>query len=111
MVRVADARHSIRADPFQRMAVHYFRSSSETTRMANTISERELQFLLYEFLDTESLLQRERYTELSREVFDATLDAARELAEELLATHLRQGDEEEPAFIPGRAEGVGPTGA
>jgi Acyl-CoA dehydrogenase N terminal len=63
--------------------------------MANTISERELQFLLYEFLDTESLLQRERYTEHSREVFDATLDAARELAEELLAPHLRQGDEEE----------------
>jgi butyryl-CoA dehydrogenase len=79
--------------------------------MANTISERELQFLLYEFLDTESLLQRERYTEHSREVFDATLDAARELAEELLAPHLRQGDEEEPVFIAGRAEVAAPTRA
>lgn len=79
--------------------------------MANTISERELQFLLYEFLDTESLLRRERYTEHSREVFDATLEAARELAEELLAPHLRQGDEEEPVFIAGRAEVAVPTRA
>jgi len=79
--------------------------------MASTISERELQFLLYEFLDTESLLRRERYTEHSREVFDATLDAARELAEELLAPHLRQGDEQEPVFVAGRAEVAAPTRA
>lgn len=79
--------------------------------MANTISERELEFLLYEFLNTESLLQRPRYAEHSREVFNATLETARQLAEALFAPHLRQGDEEEPAFIDGRATVVAPTRA
>ena len=79
--------------------------------MANTISERELEFLLYEFLDSESLLQRPRYTEHSREVFNATLETARQLAEDLLAPHLRQGDEDEPTFVEGRARVVAPTRA
>lgn len=69
--------------------------------MVSTISERELAFLLYEVLDTEALLARERYTEHSRGVFDATLEAARQLAEDLLAPHLREGDENEPRFENG----------
>jgi butyryl-CoA dehydrogenase len=72
--------------------------------MACTVSERELGFLLYEFLDTESLLRRERYANHSREVFDATLETARRVAEDLLAPHLREGDENEPTFVDGRAE-------
>ena len=79
--------------------------------MANTISERELEFLLYEFLNTDSLLQRPRYAEHSREIFNATLETARQLAEELLAPHLRQGDEEEPEFVEGSARVVAPTRA
>ncbi|TAL01140.1 MAG: acyl-CoA dehydrogenase [Rhodospirillaceae bacterium] len=79
--------------------------------MASTISERELEFLLYEFLDTESLLQRQRYAGHSREVFNATLETARQMAEALLAPHLRQGDAEEPTFIDGRAKVVAPTRA
>ncbi|WP_069865801.1 acyl-CoA dehydrogenase [Pseudomonas citronellolis] len=71
--------------------------------MASTISERELAFLLYEFLDTESLLRRERYAEHSRGIFDATLEAARQIAEDLLAPHLREGDEDEPRFDNGQA--------
>lgn len=76
-----------------------------------TISERELAFLLYEFLDTESLLRRERYAEHSREVFNATLDAARQLAEDLLAPHLREGDENEPRFADGQARLAAPVHA
>lgn len=78
-------------------------------RMACTISERELDFLLYQFLDTESLLQRERYADHSREVFDATLETARHLAEDLLAPHLREGDEHEPQFDSGHAAVIAPT--
>ena len=77
--------------------------------MAITISERELDFLLYEFLDTESLLQRERYADHSREVFNATLETARQLAQDLLAPHLREGDEDEPKFLEGRARTIEPT--
>jgi alkylation response protein AidB-like acyl-CoA dehydrogenase len=79
--------------------------------MANTVSERELAFLLYEFLDTESLLQRARYAEHSREVFDATLETARQLAEDLLAPHLHEADENEPKFIDGQAKLIAPVHA
>ena len=79
--------------------------------MASTISERELAFLLYEFLDTESLLRRECYADHSREVFNATLETARQLAEDLLAPHLREGDEHEPKFENGQAGLIAPTRA
>lgn len=79
--------------------------------MASTISELELAFLLYEFLDTDSLLRRARYAEHSREVFDATLETARQLGEDLLAPHLREADESEPEFVAGQARLVAPTRA
>ena len=62
------------------------------------LEERDLAFLLYEFLDTEALLRRQRYADLSREVFDATLATARRIAEERFAPHLAKGDAHEPAF-------------
>ena len=77
--------------------------------MSSTISERELAFLLYEFLDTDALLQRDRYAEHSREVFNATLDTARKIAEDFLAPHFREGDENEPLFVHGKAQLIPPT--
>src|SRR5512137_1600564 len=62
------------------------------------LNERDLDFLLYELLDTEALLRRERYAEQSREVFDATLATARRIAEERFAPHLARGDANEPTF-------------
>ncbi|HKR47095.1 MAG TPA: acyl-CoA dehydrogenase [Paraburkholderia sp.] len=79
--------------------------------MAITISERELDFLLYEFLNTEALLRRERYADHSREVFAATLETARKLAVDLLAPHLSEGDEHEPKFEDGHAKVIGSTKA
>ena len=55
--------------------------------MPPLLNDRDLRFLLYEFLDTEALLARPRYADHSREVFDATLDTARQIAEELFAPH------------------------
>ena len=46
------------------------------------LNERELNFQLYEMLDTEALLQRPRYAEHDRAVFDATLETARGIAAE-----------------------------
>ncbi|RJF95726.1 acyl-CoA dehydrogenase [Noviherbaspirillum saxi] len=66
--------------------------------MANLLNDRDLQFLLYEFLDTEALLKRPRYADHSRETFDATLDTARQIAEELFAPHNAKGDANEPQF-------------
>lgn len=62
------------------------------------LNDRDLSFLLYEFLDTEALLARPRYAEHSREVFDATLDTARKIAETYFANHNTKGDANEPTF-------------
>src|SRR3990167_3791810 len=66
--------------------------------MTNLLNPRDLEFLLYEFLDTESLLARPRYAEHGRETFDATLDTARQIAEEVFAPHNAKGDANEPQF-------------
>ncbi|KUJ84270.1 acyl-CoA dehydrogenase [Microbulbifer flavimaris] len=62
------------------------------------LNERDIDFLLYELLDTESLLQRPRYREHSREIFNATLQSARTVAEKHFANHNAKGDANEPHF-------------
>lgn len=69
--------------------------------MTELLRERDIRFLLYEFLDTTALLGRERYREHSREVFDATVDAARALAEKYLLPHYQKGDAEEVELVDG----------
>jgi butyryl-CoA dehydrogenase len=62
------------------------------------LNERELSFQLYELLNTEALLERPRYAEHDRAVFDATLDTARQLAADYFAPHNHKGDANEPTF-------------
>jgi alkylation response protein AidB-like acyl-CoA dehydrogenase len=62
------------------------------------LSRRDLQFLLYEWLDVESLTQAERYADHSRETFDAALDTCERIATELFAPHNQKADEHEPRF-------------
>ena len=62
------------------------------------LNEQELNFLLYEFLDTESLLKRPRYEEHSRDTFNATLETARQIADKYFANHYTKGDSQEPTF-------------
>ncbi|MBD9634636.1 acyl-CoA dehydrogenase [Pseudomonas sp. PDM19] len=62
------------------------------------LNERELDFLLYELLDTTALLERSRYAEHDRAVFDATLQTAHGIAAEYFAPHNQKGDHEEPTF-------------
>ncbi len=62
------------------------------------LNERELRFQLYELLDSEALLGRPRYAEHDREVFDATLNTAREIAAQYFAPHNQKGDANEPTF-------------
>ncbi|MFK8331059.1 acyl-CoA dehydrogenase [Pseudomonas sp. BJa5] len=62
------------------------------------LNERELNFQLYELLDTEALLDRPRYAEHDRAVFDATLETARGIAAEYFAPHNQKGDANEPTF-------------
>ncbi|MBA1204785.1 acyl-CoA dehydrogenase [Pseudomonas capeferrum] len=62
------------------------------------LNERDLNFLLYEFLDTQALLERERYAEHDRAVFDATLATARQVAADFFAPHNHKADQNEPIF-------------
>lgn len=68
-------------------------SYSPTTTL---LSRRDLSFMLYEWLDLESLFERPHYAEHSRDVVDDILDVAERIANERFAPHLREGDENEP---------------
>ncbi|TAL23728.1 MAG: acyl-CoA dehydrogenase [Frankiales bacterium] len=62
------------------------------------LSRRDLDFLLHEWLDVESLTKRERYRDHSRETFDDVLDLAEQIATEHFAPHNRKADANEPTF-------------
>ena len=66
--------------------------------MSEILSRRDLDFLLYEWLDVESLTSRPRFAEHSRETFDAFLDVSAQIAEREFAAHNRKNDAEEPRF-------------
>ncbi len=66
--------------------------------MSSILSQRDLEFLLYEWLDVTALTARPRFAEHSRETFDAFLEVSAQIAEREFATHNRRGDAEEPRF-------------
>ncbi|MFI1992313.1 acyl-CoA dehydrogenase [Actinoplanes sp. NPDC020271] len=65
---------------------------------SKVLSRRDLDFLLYEWLDVESLTGRERFADHSRETFDAFLDVSQQIAERDFAPHNRKNDLNEPTF-------------
>ncbi|CDO29613.1 acyl-CoA dehydrogenase [Mycolicibacterium porcinum] len=67
--------------------------------MKSTIlSRRDLDFLLYEWLDVEKLTTLGRFTEHSRETFDGVLDLCEQLATRYFAPHNKLSDANEPTF-------------
>ena len=60
------------------------------------MNRRDLEFLLYEWLDVEQLSGRERYAEHDRETFDGVLDLTEQLAEDHFAPLNRLADTQEP---------------
>ena len=66
--------------------------------MSLILSRRDLNFLLYEWLDAQSLTMRQRYVDHDRETFDAVLDIAQKIAVEHFAPHNRKSDLNEPTF-------------
>ncbi|WP_432474684.1 acyl-CoA dehydrogenase [Amphritea sp. HPY] len=75
------------------------------------LNEQDIEFQLYEVLDTEALLQRPQYQEHNREVFDATLDTARKVAEKYFAPMNQKGDTHEPTFDGEKVELIPETKA
>ena len=68
------------------------------------LEQRDLEFLLYEFLDTESLLDNERYREHDRETLDAVIEAGKKLAEDKFAPFASLLDANEPVFEGGEVK-------
>ncbi|KXU82920.1 acyl-CoA dehydrogenase [Paraburkholderia monticola] len=66
--------------------------------MSLILSRRDLNFLLYEWLDVEKLTTAARYADHSRETFDAALATCEKIATDLFATHNKKNDEHEPHF-------------
>ncbi|WP_288481659.1 acyl-CoA dehydrogenase [uncultured Deinococcus sp.] len=72
--------------------------------MAPFLSKRDLQFQLYEVLDTEGLTARPRHAEHSREVYDDVLNLAYNVAEKYFANHTRDADLNEPHVVDGQVK-------
>lgn len=59
------------------------------------LNPRDVNFLLYEWLDVESLCGRERFAEHSKATFDAVLDLTADIAVQLFAPHNKRADQHE----------------
>jgi alkylation response protein AidB-like acyl-CoA dehydrogenase len=62
------------------------------------MSRRDLEFVLYEWLQSENLTKRARYADHSRETFNAAMDTCEQIATDLFAPHNKKNDQEEPHF-------------
>ncbi|CDG83063.1 acyl-CoA dehydrogenase [Janthinobacterium agaricidamnosum] len=70
--------------------------------MQSTIlSRRDIDFMLYEWLQVEALTDRPRFQDHSRETFDAAIDTAEQIASELFAPHNKKSDQQEPRVVDG----------
>ncbi|MDP2133562.1 MAG: acyl-CoA dehydrogenase family protein, partial [Sulfuritalea sp.] len=70
--------------------------------MSGIINRRDLEFQLFEVLDTEALTAHPRYAEHSKEIFLAVLDTAQAMASEKFAPHNHKSDANEPSFGGGQ---------
>jgi len=62
------------------------------------LSRRDLSFQLYDWLNVESLAQLPRFSEHSKETFEATIDLAERIATHYFANHYKKNDQQEPHF-------------
>ena len=72
--------------------------------MSTIVNRRDLDFLLYETLKLESILDSERYQDYDRESISAIFDLAQSLAEEKFQPFAGHLDENEPQYVDGKVE-------
>lgn len=68
------------------------------------LNERDLEFMLYEFLDAESLNQRQRYADHNRETFTAAINTAKTVAEKYFLPIRQKVDTHQPTFNDKKVE-------
>ncbi len=85
----------------ERLSVARIPSNSarhETVMAAPILSERDLNFMIYELFDAEGMTARERYRDHSRETFDASINTARQIAEKYFVPIRQKVDTDQPTF-------------
>ena len=65
---------------------------------ASILDNRELEFLLYELFDAESMIARERYADHSKETFQAAIETGKNVAEKYFIPIRQRVDIEQPTF-------------
>lgn len=71
--------------------------------MSMIVNRRDLDFVMYETLGLDGLLQSERYSDYDREAVDAILDLAQSVAEDKYLPIAALVDANEPEYIDGKA--------
>ncbi|WP_348672695.1 acyl-CoA dehydrogenase [uncultured Abyssibacter sp.] len=66
--------------------------------MSSLINRRDLDFLLFEYLEADTLTAFDRYADHDRATFDAVIDAAEQLAVDQFQSHAAKLDANEPHF-------------
>ncbi len=70
--------------------------------MPSLIPPRTLAFQLYDVLNVESLCNRPRFADYSREAFDAVIESARGIATDFYEPHRSSNDTDEPHVVNGK---------
>jgi hypothetical protein len=65
---------------------------------APLLNQRDLDFMLYELFDVESMIFRERYADHNRETFDAAIGTSRTIAEKYFLPIRQKVDTHQPTF-------------
>ena len=65
---------------------------------APLLNRRDLEFMLYELFEVESMLNRERYADHNRETIDAAIDIAQAVAEKYFVPIRQKVDTNQPTF-------------
>lgn len=65
---------------------------------APLLDQRDLEFMLYELFDAESLTSRERYADHNRETYDAAINTSRQVAEKYILPIRQKVNTHQPAF-------------
>lgn len=68
--------------------------------MTGVLSRRDMDFLLYEWLDVVSLTSRPRFSDHSKDTFDAVLDLSADIAHKHFVPHNKKSDANEPTMRP-----------
>jgi alkylation response protein AidB-like acyl-CoA dehydrogenase len=78
---------------------------------ARLLSRRDIEFMLFEWLDVARLTGRPRFAEHSRQTLDAALDTYADIAQIEFAPHNKKVDREPPRLISGEIQSVPEQGA